>query len=82
MSDHCTACPFDHRARTGVDACPFNFLYWAFLLRHETRLRANPRLGPAVLGLARLSPADRAAVLAQADAFVNEFNTDVHGSDG
>ena len=76
MGDHCAGCRFDPKARTGAAACPFNFLYWAFLLRHEARLRANPRLGPAVLGLARLSPADRAAVLAQAETFVNELNTD------
>jgi len=70
MGDHCAACPFDPKARTGLSACPFNFLYWAFLIRNEARLRANPRFGPAVLGLARLSDADRAGILAQADAFI------------
>lgn len=70
MGDHCAACPFDPKTRTGASACPFNFLYWAFLIRHEARLRANPRFGPAVLGLARLSEAERAAILAQADQFL------------
>jgi deoxyribodipyrimidine photolyase-related protein len=66
MSDYCRSCRYDHTARVGPRACPFNTLYWSFLIRHEGRLRANPRLGPAVLGLARLSDAERAAVSAQA----------------
>jgi deoxyribodipyrimidine photolyase-related protein len=62
MSDYCRGCDYDQTARTGERACPFNTLYWNFLLRHEGRLRANPRLGPAVLGLARLSDSERTAV--------------------
>lgn len=76
MSDHCAGCAFDPKARTGTAACPFNFLYWAFLIRHEARLRANPRLGPAVLGLARLSDSDRAAVLDQAAAFLSQLDAE------
>jgi deoxyribodipyrimidine photolyase-related protein len=70
MSDHCPGCRFNHKKRTGEDACPFNFLYWNFLLLHEERLRANPRFGPAVLGLGRLSESDRAAVRSQAVRFL------------
>lgn len=70
MSDHCAACRFRPDRRTGPDACPFNFLYWSFLVRHEAKLRANPRLGPAVLGLSRLGTDERAAVTAEADAFL------------
>ncbi len=51
MSDYCGACRYNHKARSGADACPFNTLYWHFLLTHEAKLRANPRFGQAVLGL-------------------------------
>lgn len=55
MSDYCAGCAFDPRTN-----CPITRLYWAFLARHEVLLRANPRTGPAVLGLGRRSPAERA----------------------
>ncbi|MGD9049610.1 MAG: cryptochrome/photolyase family protein, partial [Anaerolineae bacterium] len=35
MSDYCRDCRFNHKQRTGDDACPFNFLYWGFLLEHK-----------------------------------------------
>jgi deoxyribodipyrimidine photolyase-related protein len=66
MSDYCGGCSYDYKARVGEKACPFNTLYWNFLIVNEGRLRANPRLGPAVLGLSRLSEAERAAVAARA----------------
>lgn len=66
LSDYCRGCRYDHTARSGERACPFNTLYWNFLLANEGRLRANPRLGPAVLGLARLDAGERAAITARA----------------
>lgn len=70
MSDYCGECRYDRGRRTGRDACPFNTLYWNFLLTHERRLRANPRLGPAVLGLRRLGAAERRAVRASAQGLL------------
>ena len=45
MSDHCSGCRYDVKQKTGADACPFNALYWDFLLRNQSKLRGNPRLG-------------------------------------
>jgi deoxyribodipyrimidine photolyase-related protein len=70
MSDHCAACRFRPDQRTGPDACPFNLLYWNFLITHEGRLRANPRLGPAVLGLKHLDSRERAEAQAGASRFL------------
>jgi deoxyribodipyrimidine photolyase-related protein len=70
MSDYCAGCRYDRKARTGPDACPFNLLYWNFLLEHEQRLRANPRMGNAVLGLRYLDEEERERVQAQASAFL------------
>jgi len=69
MGDFCGDCRYDRKARTGPDACPFNTLYWDFLIRNEARLKANPRSGPAVLGVGRLDPQERAAISGQAAAF-------------
>ena len=45
MSDYCKGCAYKVKEKTGETACPFNYLYWDFLLRHEAKLRKNPRLG-------------------------------------
>lgn len=55
MSDHCQTCRYDVKQKTGPDACPFNPLYWDFLLRNEDKLRGNPRLGHAYRTWDRMS---------------------------
>lgn len=44
MSDYCSHCRYDVKAKTGADACPFNALYWDFLARNEDKLRGSRRL--------------------------------------
>ena len=68
MSDHCRGCRFRPAERTGERACPFTTLYWDFLARHEARLAHNPRMALQVKNLARIAPAERAAIAARADA--------------
>ncbi|MEP0940484.1 MAG: cryptochrome/photolyase family protein [Rhizobiaceae bacterium] len=45
MSNHCGNCRYDVKKKTGDHACPFNALYWDFLVRNEAQLGSNPRLG-------------------------------------
>jgi len=73
MSDYCRACRYDPKRRSGPDACPYNALYWSFLIEHEAMLHANPRLGPAVLGLARIGGAERRAIREQAARFLERL---------
>lgn len=70
MSDYCHGCRLDRRQRIGPSACPFNLLYWNFLLRHESTLRSNPRLGRSVLGLRHLDGAERRAIPRQAEDYL------------
>lgn len=44
MGDHCKACKYDYRQKTGEGACPFNSLYWSFIDRHRDVLAPNPRM--------------------------------------
>ncbi len=73
MSDFCESCRYDPRQRTGPDACPFNTLYWNFLIEQEERLRSNPRLGPAVLGLKHLDTSERRIVQNDARQFLRSL---------
>ncbi len=73
MSDYCAGCRFNPKIRSGEGACPFNVLYWNFLLEHEETLRSNPRFGPAVLGLKHLAEAERSDIRRQAARFLDEL---------
>jgi deoxyribodipyrimidine photolyase-related protein len=44
MSDYCQNCEYSVKEKTGVQACPFNYLYWDFLIRHRELLGGNPRM--------------------------------------
>jgi deoxyribodipyrimidine photolyase-related protein len=79
MSDYCQHCRFNHRQRVGEDACPYNFLYWNFLITHEERLRANARFGQAVLGLSHLDDEERAEVQQQAAEFIESLPMGKYG---
>jgi deoxyribodipyrimidine photolyase-related protein len=73
MGDHCAACRYNPKQRLGEDACPFNALYWNFVLQHEDRLRSNPRTSRSVWGLRHLDPAGREHVRHQAAAFLDSL---------
>lgn len=62
MGDHCRACPYDPKARTGARACPFNALYWDFLARQRERLATHPRMALIARQLDRFGPEALAAV--------------------
>ncbi len=74
MSNYCGDCAYNRKARSGVDACPFNTLYWNFLLTNEERLRANPRSGPAVLGLRHLGDDEREVICEQAQSLLEHLD--------
>ncbi|MGD9092618.1 MAG: cryptochrome/photolyase family protein [Anaerolineales bacterium] len=70
MSDYCHNCIFNHKLRTGEDACPFNFLYWNFLLQNEGALRSIPRMARSLLGLRHLDREQRRLVQESAAQFL------------
>ncbi len=73
MSDYCGRCRYDVTKRVGPDACPFNALYWDFMIRHERIFSRNPRMALAYRHLERMAPDDRAAVRSEAERIKTEF---------
>lgn len=73
MSDYCRGCAYDVTKQIGPRACPFNFLYWDFMARHEALFARNPRMSLPLRNLARMDPARRAAIAAQAEKFRAEL---------
>lgn len=45
MSDYCKNCSYQVKQKTTDDACPFNSLYWNFMIKHRDSLEKNPRIG-------------------------------------
>lgn len=71
MSDYCGGCRYDVKAKSGPTACPFNYLYWAFLIRNEDILKGNPRMAMPYRTLGTWNADRRAAVLAEAETFLD-----------
>lgn len=76
MSDFCGDCHYDVKLKRGPTACPFNYLYWAFLIRQRNRLSANPRMAMPYRTLAGWSAERQQEILAEADAFLDQLQND------
>ncbi len=75
QSDYCRGCRYDAKRRHGERACPFNSLYWDFLLRHEARFASNPRMAMPYRNWIRLPEDERRATLAQATFYLERLDT-------
>lgn len=72
MSDYCDGCRYDPDVKSGPKACPFNPLYWNFLIENEKTLAGNPRMAMPYRNLARFSPERRAEIRREATAFLDK----------
>lgn len=68
MGDHCKGCHYRKKERIGERACPFNALYWDFHLRHDDKLRRNPRIGMVYRNIDKMDEAEREAIRQKARA--------------
>ncbi|TVS12253.1 MAG: cryptochrome/photolyase family protein [Wenzhouxiangella sp.] len=66
MGDHCKQCAYKVAETTGDSACPFNALYWDFLVRHRDRFESNPRMTMMYRNVDRMDPDRLAEVRARA----------------
>lgn len=76
MSDFCPSCVYDVKVKSGPKACPFNFLYWAFLIRNAVTLRTNQRMAMPYRTLAGWGEGHKAAITAEAEAFLDGLATE------
>ena len=74
MSDYCKDCRFDVKKRSGDGACPFNALYWDFVVRNRDKLDSNPRMGMVYRTWDKMDAADRKACLATAATFLSDLD--------
>lgn len=71
MSNYCQNCRYKVAEKTGGDACPFNYLYWHFLIKNRDRLGNNARLGMIYRSLDRMSEEKQQTIMDDARQFLN-----------
>ena len=71
MSDYCKNCSHDVKVKNGPKACPFNYLYWDFLVRHDARLRGNPRMAQMYRTYDKLDEERKIAIADDSARFLN-----------
>jgi deoxyribodipyrimidine photolyase-related protein len=73
MSDYCGGCRYDPKLKSGEGACPFNPLYWDFLMRNEGKLAHNPRMAMPYRTLAKMTPERQSEIRREAAAFLGSL---------
>ena len=69
------------KKKTGPKACPFNYLYWAFLIHNQAHLDKNPRMAMPYRTLAKWSSEKKRNYLNEAGTFLESL-TNSHSSLG
>lgn len=54
MSNYCQNCFYNVKEKEGKTACPFNYLYWNFLIKNRKLLQNNQRLSMIYSTLSRM----------------------------
>ncbi len=73
MSDYCGKCRYKVAQKTGPDACPFNPLYWDFMIRNRARLESNHRIGRIYATWDKMGEDKQRAYLASAEAVLDSL---------
>ena len=71
MSDYCKSCAYDPKVKLGPKACPFNYLYWNFLIENAATLRPNPRMSLPYVTLSKMPVEQRAEITRSAAQFLS-----------
>lgn len=70
MSDFCKTCHYKTKLMLEDKACPFNSLYWNFVVKNETKLSANLRMKYIYATWNRFNPEKKAQILAKAKYYL------------
>jgi len=73
MSDFCAGCAYDVKKKTGPKACPFKYLYWAFLMCNQDPLDKNPPMAMPCRTLTKWSSEKKRDYLNEAGTFLESL---------
>jgi deoxyribodipyrimidine photolyase-related protein len=75
MSDYCKGCHFDYKEKIGEKACPFNSLYWNFLMVHEDSLAKNMRMSMMYAQLNKMDDSQKKEIIKQAEYYLENVDS-------
>jgi deoxyribodipyrimidine photolyase-related protein len=73
MSNFCKNCKFDVKKTYGENACPFNFLYWNFLVKHRKKFITNGRMSLIYKAWEGFDNLKKEKILVQAQEFLDNL---------
>jgi deoxyribodipyrimidine photolyase-related protein len=75
MSNYCKNCSYKVSKKNGPDACPFNYLYWNFMIKNRKKLQKNHRLGMSYRTLDNMTPEKISTIVSDSEIFWNSIDT-------
>lgn len=72
MSNYCNNCHYNYTDKNGEKACPFNYLYWNFLVENQNQLSGNQRMSMMYATLNKMSDEKRQDIQVDAERFFKE----------
>jgi deoxyribodipyrimidine photolyase-related protein len=73
MSNYCSSCEYNPKNTIEDDSCPFNYLYWNFLMKNQGLLSKNPRMGLIYNTLSKFQEPFKEKVKRKSDIFFKEI---------
>tara|TARA_Y100001960_G_scaffold333722_1_gene440528 strand:+ start:962 stop:2482 length:1521 start_codon:yes stop_codon:yes gene_type:complete len=73
MSDYCVNCKYSIKEKTGDKACPFNYLYWNFLIQHKDKFEKNPRMAMIYRTLDKMKDENKENIIKSSQKFLVKF---------
>ncbi|RKF17514.1 cryptochrome/photolyase family protein [Alginatibacterium sediminis] len=74
MSDYCGSCHYKHQQKHGDKSCPFNSLYWSFMIKHREHFEQYSRLAMLYKNWDRQPNNEQTAILEQARCYSEELD--------
>jgi deoxyribodipyrimidine photolyase-related protein len=73
MSNYCKNCSYKVTQKNGDNACPFNYLFWDFLIRNRSKLENNPRIGMMYRTFDKMDSDKKAAIRLDSERFLKDI---------
>jgi deoxyribodipyrimidine photolyase-related protein len=76
MSNYCNNCSFNVNSKNGQEACPFNYLYWNFIVQNREKLEKNPRISMMYRVYDKMSEKKRRDIESDSKNFLSRIKYD------
>ena len=73
MSNFCKKCKYNPNNNIEEDACPFNYLYWNFIIKHQSKFKDNTRMKFPYMNLKKKSQQEIEKISEKSEQFLNSL---------